>query len=51
MVGTSLDDVRGGIGAVVRGYRDNGLFERFPIRYVTTHREGPALTKATAAPT
>jgi glycosyltransferase involved in cell wall biosynthesis len=49
MVGTSLDDVRGGIGAVVRGYRDSGLFERFAIRYVTTHREGPPLTKASAA--
>ena len=48
MVGTSLD-VRGGIGAVVRGYRDNGLFTRFPIHYVTTHREGPAVAKAGAA--
>ncbi len=49
MVGTSLDDVRGGIGTVVRGYRDSGFFERFPIRYLTTHREGSALTKASVA--
>ena len=49
MVGTSLDDVRGGIGTVVRGYRDSGFFDRFPIRYVTTHREGSAVTKARAA--
>jgi glycosyltransferase involved in cell wall biosynthesis len=48
MVGTSLD-VRGGIAAVVRGYRNGGLFDRFRITYVTTHREGSALGKALAA--
>jgi glycosyltransferase involved in cell wall biosynthesis len=49
MVGTSADHVRGGIGAVVRGYRNAGLFERFPITYITTHQEGSARGKVLAA--
>ena len=48
MVGTS-PDVRGGISTVVRGYQDAGLFERFPMRYITTHRDGSVLVKARAA--
>lgn len=48
MVGTSLD-VRGGIAAVVRGYRNGGLFDRFRITYITTHREGSAAGKIFAA--
>ncbi|MGH8229802.1 MAG: glycosyltransferase family 4 protein [Steroidobacteraceae bacterium] len=30
----------GGISAVVQGYLEGGLFERFPCVYVTTHRQG-----------
>lgn len=48
MVGTSLD-VRGGIAAVVRTYLNGGLFDRFRITYITTHREGPAIGKIFAA--
>ncbi len=48
MVGTS-PDVRGGISAVVRGYYSGGLFRRFDIRYVPTHRDGTAAQKAVAA--
>ena len=36
MMGTSLD-TKGGISAVVQVYMQTGLFQRFPIRYVTTH--------------
>jgi glycosyltransferase involved in cell wall biosynthesis len=49
MVGTSADHVRGGIGAVVRGYRNAGFFQRFPVTYITTHQEGPARVKLRAA--
>jgi glycosyltransferase involved in cell wall biosynthesis len=49
MVGTSADQVRGGIGAVVRGYREAGFFARFPITYITTHREGSPRGKVLAA--
>jgi glycosyltransferase involved in cell wall biosynthesis len=48
MVGTR-PDVRGGISTVVRGYYSGGLFQRFDIRYVPTHRDGTALQKAVAA--
>jgi glycosyltransferase involved in cell wall biosynthesis len=48
MVGTS-PDVRGGISTVVRGYHSGGLFRRFDIQYVSTHRDGTALQKALAA--
>ena len=48
MVGTS-PNVRGGISTVVRGYYSGGLFERFDIRYVPTHRDGTAAQKAAAA--
>ena len=48
MVGTS-PDVRGGISSVVRGYHSGGLFRRFDIRYVPTHRDGTSFQKAVAA--
>ncbi len=48
MVGTN-PNVRGGISTVVRGYYSGGLFERFDIRYVPTHRDGSAARKAVAA--
>ncbi len=48
MVGTS-PDVRGGISSVVRNYYSGGLFRRFEIRYVPTHRDGTAAQKALAA--
>src|SRR5262249_55228022 len=46
--GTS-PDVRGGISSVVRGYHSGGLFRRFDLRYVPTHRDGTATQKAVAA--
>jgi glycosyltransferase involved in cell wall biosynthesis len=48
MVGTS-PDVRGGISSVVRGYYNGGLFRRFDIRYIPTHRDGTAVQKAVTA--
>jgi len=39
MVGTDPASL-GGIRAVVQSYRDGGLFERFPVTYVATHRDG-----------
>jgi glycosyltransferase involved in cell wall biosynthesis len=48
MVGTS-PDVRGGISSVVRNYYAGGLFRRFDIRYIPTHRDGTAVQKVLAA--
>src|SRR5579862_8776726 len=48
MVGTDLAG-KGGIRAVVQGYLDGGLFERFPGVYIATHRYGGAWTKLSAA--
>jgi len=48
MVGTDPASL-GGIRAVVQGYRDGGLFERFPVTYVATHRDGSAWRKLTRA--
>lgn len=48
MVGTDLGG-KGGIRAVVQGYLDGGLFERFSGMYIATHRYGSAWTKLTAA--
>lgn len=45
MVGTDLGGT-GGIRAVVCGYIDAGLFDRYPGTYVATHRLGSAWTKA-----
>lgn len=48
MVGTS-PEVRGGVSSLVRSYYAGGLFQRFEIRYVPTHRDGTAAQKAVAA--
>jgi glycosyltransferase involved in cell wall biosynthesis len=44
MLGTSFDTM-GGISSVVNVYRKDGLFERFSIIYLTTHRDGTKLQK------
>lgn len=44
MVGTSFE-TRGGIAAVLQTYRTAGLFDRWPIDYVSTHRDGSRLLK------
>lgn len=44
MIGTDPGG-KGGVAAVVSVYIDNGLFERVPIRYLATHREGSKLNK------
>ncbi|HEX4674583.1 MAG TPA: glycosyltransferase family 4 protein [Steroidobacteraceae bacterium] len=48
MVGTDLDGM-GGVRAVVRGYLDGGLFERYDCVYVASHRAGNAWLKITTA--
>ena len=48
MVGTDLDGM-GGVRAVVRGYLDAGLFERYHCVYVASHRAGSALVKIATA--
>lgn len=48
MVGTHRRTM-GGIRAVVDGYEQGGLFERFPLVYVATHREGRVWRKAAVA--
>ena len=48
MLGTA-PDTRGGIAAVVNAYRAQGLFERWPIDYVPSHRDGGAPRKLLAA--
>ncbi|HEY2590159.1 MAG TPA: glycosyltransferase, partial [Steroidobacteraceae bacterium] len=49
MVGSHLRDSMGGVRAVVQGYIDGGLFERFDCTYVATHRSGGAWVKARTA--
>ncbi len=44
MVGTSFETM-GGIATVVNAYREDGLFERYHINYITTHCDGTALKK------
>lgn len=44
MVGTSLD-TKGGISSVVRVYADAGLFKRYRVQYLATHRDGGAIAK------
>ena len=44
MVGTDLDGM-GGVRAVVRGYVDGGLFERYDCVYVASHRAGNTWVK------
>lgn len=48
MLGTGVE-TRGGIASVVSSYRANGLFERWPIDYVATHRDGSKLLKLATA--
>jgi glycosyltransferase involved in cell wall biosynthesis len=48
MVGTDLDG-KGGVRAVVRGYVDGGLFERYHCVYVASHRAGSTWAKVTTA--
>jgi len=44
MVGTDLDGM-GGVRAVVSGYVEGGLFERYDCVYVTSHRAGNGWVK------
>jgi glycosyltransferase involved in cell wall biosynthesis len=48
MVGTSLSTM-GGVRAVVQGYVDGGLFERFEGVYIPTHCDGSPWSKVRAA--
>jgi glycosyltransferase involved in cell wall biosynthesis len=48
MVGTDLEGM-GGVRAVVRGYVDGGLFERYNCVYVASHKAGTAWSKVTTA--
>src|SRR5690349_6227534 len=48
MVGTDLDGM-GGVRAVVRGYLDGGLFERYNCVYVASHRAGSTWIKILTA--
>jgi glycosyltransferase involved in cell wall biosynthesis len=44
MVGTSFQ-TRGGIASVLQTYRAAGLFDRWPVDFVATHRDGSRLAK------
>ncbi|MEO7742488.1 MAG: glycosyltransferase family 4 protein [Usitatibacter sp.] len=44
MLGTSFR-TRGGVAAVLETYREAGLFERWPVDYVATHRDGTKVEK------
>jgi glycosyltransferase involved in cell wall biosynthesis len=48
MCGTRVD-TRGGIAAVIAAWRSAGLFERWPVAYIATHRDGTRLAKALTA--
>ena len=48
MIGTS-PSTHGGIASVVNAWNAAGLFERWPVRYLETHRDGSQLAKAFAA--
>lgn len=48
MVGTDLDGM-GGVRAVVKGYVDSGLFQRYRCVYVASHRAGSTWVKITTA--
>ncbi len=48
MVGTDLEGM-GGVRAVVRGYVDGGLFERYDTVYVASHRAGSMWVKISTA--
>jgi glycosyltransferase involved in cell wall biosynthesis len=40
---------RGGMRAVVEGYREGGLFQRYPVRWLVTHDEGSAFRRLSIA--
>ena len=44
MIGTSFQ-TRGGIASVLQTYRSAGLFDRWPVDFVATHRDGSKLAK------
>lgn len=44
MVGTRFE-TKSEVGAVLNAYRDAGLFERWPVDYVESHREGSKLVR------
>jgi glycosyltransferase involved in cell wall biosynthesis len=44
MLGTSFE-TRGGIASVLQTYRSAGLFDRWPVDFVATHRDGSRLEK------
>lgn len=48
MLGTRFDTM-GGISSVVNVYRAAGLFDRWPIRYITTHCDGGRFAKLQVA--
>jgi glycosyltransferase involved in cell wall biosynthesis len=48
MVGTDINGM-GGVRAVVRGYLDGGLFDRYHCVYVASHRAGSIWVKITTA--
>ncbi|HYC36430.1 MAG TPA: glycosyltransferase family 4 protein [Usitatibacter sp.] len=44
MIGTSFG-TKGGIASVLDGYRRAGLFQRWPVDYIATHRDGNVAEK------
>jgi glycosyltransferase involved in cell wall biosynthesis len=50
MLGTS-EQTAGGISAVIRSYRANGLFDRFPLEHIPTHCDGNGFAKLRMAVT
>ena len=44
MIGTD-PETHGGISAVLRVWEDAGLFRRWPVTYIPTHRDGTRLQK------
>lgn len=48
MVGTEIDG-RGGVAAVLRTWQAEGVFQRWQIEYVATHRDGSPLRKLWSA--
>jgi glycosyltransferase involved in cell wall biosynthesis len=48
MLGTD-PRTHGGISAVIRGWRAAGLFDRWPVHYVVTHRDGTRKEKLATA--
>ncbi len=44
MLGTSFDSM-GGVSTVINGYREAGLFRRFPVLYIATHSDGSRMKK------